>query len=105
MPLLARRAAVSALNAAEPLLDDLPFAADALANLARLAGTPESTFGDEMGWSAAVEVDGTTVLASARGDTWGILSPADVDPSDGMAAARRLHALLGEKGEDWDQDR
>ncbi len=105
MPLLARRAAVSALNAAEILLDDLPFAADALANLARLAEVPESTFGDDLGWCAAIDLDGTTVLASARGGTWAILAPSDGDPGDAMHAARRLHGLLGEKGADWDLDR
>jgi hypothetical protein len=105
MPLLARRAAVSALNAAEILLDDLPFAADALANLARLAGVPESTFGDDLGWCAAIDVEETTVFASARGDTWAILRPEEVDPGDAMLAARRLHGLLGEKGADWDLDR
>jgi len=105
MPLLARRAAVSALNAAEPLLEDLPFSADALANLARLAGVPESTFGDDLGWCAAVDVDGTTVLISAREETWPILGPEDTDPGDAMQAARRLHGWLGEKGSDWDLDR
>src|SRR5262245_497260 len=105
MPLTARRAAVPALNAAQPLLEDLAFAADALANLARLAGVPESTFGDDLEWSAAVDVEGTTVLASARGETWTIFAPEDADPGDAMQAARRLHGWLGEKGSDWDLDR
>jgi hypothetical protein len=105
MPLLARRASMTALTSAEPLLEDLPFAADALANLARLAEVPESTFGDDLEWRAAVDIDGTTVLASARGDNWTIFAPDDVDPSDGMLAARRLHGMLGEKAADWDSDR
>jgi hypothetical protein len=105
MPLVAHRATIPALNAAEPLLEDLPFPAGALATLARLAGVPESTFGDDLGWCAAVDVEGTTVLVSAREESWTILAPADGDPGDAMQAARRLHGLLGEKTADWDQDR
>lgn len=105
MSVIARRPSMSLLQNAEPLLEDLPFSADALANLARQSGVPASTFGDEEGWQAAVEIEGTAVLVAARGETWTILAPPDADPGDAMQAARRLHGLLGEKTEDWDEDR
>jgi NAD(P)H-hydrate repair Nnr-like enzyme with NAD(P)H-hydrate epimerase domain len=62
-------------------------------------------FSDDVAWSAAVDVDGTTVLVRAEGESWAILAPSGADSGDAMAAARRLHALLGTKTSDWDQDR
>ena len=94
-----------ALAGAEPLLEDLDLAEDALANLIRQSGAGEDALRDADGWRARVEIEGTALLVVARGDRWSILAPAGADESEAMLAARRLHGRLGEAAEGWDLDR
>ena len=93
------------LDGAEPLLEGLDFAADALANLVALARLPEDALGSPDAWGARVTCDGTDVLVAAEGGRWSISAAPGTDVADAMAVARRLHGLLGTRDGDWDLDR
>lgn len=105
-PLRAEPLAVSSVNAADAILEDLDLPDEALANLANLTGADEETFREAGGWAARVTLGPDDVLWVA-GDAlrWSIGASPETDPSDAARSARRLHGLLGEKGEDWDLDR
>jgi hypothetical protein len=104
-----RPAQPAELMGAEELLERLDLPDAALENLCRLARLDEAPFRDadapegEAGWTARVELDGSALLLQARGTRWTIY--AAPGESDGMAAARRLHGLIGEQSEGWDLDR
>src|SRR5262249_17117960 len=87
------------------LLDRLEFSEAARENLAALSGLPEEAFGSPLRWAAQVEVLGTALLLTADGGRWEIQAPAGADEAEAMLAARRIHGMLGEKGEGWDLDR
>ncbi len=92
---------------AEELLERLDLPDEALENLCRLARLDEELFrepnDDPGGWSARVELDGSVLLLRARGGRWTIY--AAPGETDGMAAARRLHGLIGATADGWDLDR
>jgi|SRR5579883_3019553 len=94
-----------AFEGAEPLLEDLDHANEALASLAQLASVDEASLARAGGWTARIDFGGTIVLARGDGARWSLLAPPGADPADAMLAARKLHALLGERDPGWDLDR
>jgi hypothetical protein len=104
-PIDAAPVSASELRDGDPLIERLPFAGDALEQLALLSGKDPAAFADDIAWSASVVLDGTRVFVRCDGEEWAILAPPDGPLGDAMQAARRLHALLGTRSEDWDQDR
>ena len=95
----------AAFDGAEPLIEGLDLAEEALGNLAGLVAGDEAAFRDGEGWAARVTVDDTEVLVRGEGTRWGIYAPVGADAGDTMMAARRLHGLLGERDAGWDLDR
>ena len=95
----------AALAGAEPLLEDLDLAEEALANLIRLSGASEAHLRVDGGWRARLELDGTRLFVVATAGRWSIFAAEGDDVGDAMLAARRLHGQLGEAAEGWDLDR
>ena len=88
---------------AEELLERLDLPDEALENLSQLTRLDEEPFLDEGGWSARIELDGSTLLVRAREGRWTIYAAPGAD--DAMHAARRLHGLIGATADGWDLDR
>jgi hypothetical protein len=103
--IVVRPAQPAEVDGAEELLERLDLPDAALENLCRLARLDEEPFQnpDGDGWTARVELDGSALLVQARGARWTIYAAAG--ETDGMAAARRLHGLIGAQSEGWDLDR
>lgn len=89
------------LIGAEELLERLELPDEALENLCRLARLDEEPFRDPGGWSARIELDASHLVLRARDGRWTIYAAAG--EHDGMAAARRLHGLIGTGGDDDDR--
>jgi hypothetical protein len=99
--LTARKASLSGEE--EALLENLPSAEGVRERLAELTGLALDDAGEA--WTARVDLDGTTLFLRAAGTVWDVLVAPGADLSVAMSTARRLHGLLGEKGEGWDDDR
>jgi hypothetical protein len=103
--LIARPTAEVELVGTEELLERLDRPEAALDNLARLCGVEGAAFCRTDGWAAVVDLDGTTVLVRGDARAWGVYLMAGADDDDGMRTARRIHGLLGEQADGWDDDR
>jgi hypothetical protein len=85
------------------LLEGLPAGDAVRERLVELTGLPlVDAQGD---WTAEVELDGTTLFLCGGAAGWDVLAPPGADLGVAMSTARRLHGLLGEQSEGWDDDR